>query len=221
MVKIVKADESPEIIDNSDYCDIVAKKAGTITKIIAQNGTMIVNVGDEVQAGDILIAGYMEGKYTDRRYVHSLGEVEAKVVYQECKQIQLEQEILKETGNTENKYEIEFNKFKIKLYKNQSKFEIYESEIYKQNLKIFKDFYLPISITKITNKEQIKEEKNYTLEEAIKIGVDDLSEILDERIENKDAIIDKKVTTDETENSVIVTLYYEVLEKIGESKKIE
>ena len=86
-VNIVKADKAPNIIDNSDYCNIVASKAGIIKKIIAQNGTAIVKVGDQVQKGDILIAGYMEGNYTDTRYVHSLGEVEAIVSYQKSKEI--------------------------------------------------------------------------------------------------------------------------------------
>ena len=72
IVKIVKADEKPEIVDNSDYCNIVASKDGIITKIIAQNGTAVVSEGDVVKKGDVLIAGYMEGKYTDTRYVHSL-----------------------------------------------------------------------------------------------------------------------------------------------------
>ena len=88
-VNIVKADKAPDIIDNSDYCNIVASKAGIIKRIIAQNGTAIVKVGDQVQKGDILIAGYMEGKYTDTRYVHSLGEVDAIVSYQKSKEIKL------------------------------------------------------------------------------------------------------------------------------------
>ena len=46
IVKIVKAKEQPEIIDNYQYCDIVAKKSGVISKIIAQNGMAQVNVGD-------------------------------------------------------------------------------------------------------------------------------------------------------------------------------
>ena len=44
--------------------------------------------------GDVLIAGYMDGNYTDRRYVHSLGEVQAKVPYSECDKIYLNQENL-------------------------------------------------------------------------------------------------------------------------------
>ena len=67
-INIVKADKAPNIVNNSDYCNIVASKSGVIQKIIAQNGTAVVKVGDTVQKGDILIAGYMEGKYTDIRY---------------------------------------------------------------------------------------------------------------------------------------------------------
>ena len=36
-----------------------------------------VKVGDIIEKGDILIGGYMEGKYTGIRNVHSLGEVKA------------------------------------------------------------------------------------------------------------------------------------------------
>ena len=114
-VNIVKAQESPEIIKNSDYSDIIAKKSGIITKITAQNGTAVVKIGDKVQKGDTLIAGYMEGKYTDKRYVHSLGEVEAKIIYRDSICINFNEEIFKKTGKKEKKYEINFNNTKIKL----------------------------------------------------------------------------------------------------------
>ena len=54
-----------------EYCNIVADKAGVITKINAQTGTANVKVGDTVNVGDVLINGWMEGKYTGIRYVHS------------------------------------------------------------------------------------------------------------------------------------------------------
>ena len=72
IVKIVKAEKKPEIVDNSVYCNIVASKSGVITKIVAQNGTAIVKEGDRVEKGDILIAGFIEGKYTEKRLVHSM-----------------------------------------------------------------------------------------------------------------------------------------------------
>ena len=88
-------------------------------------------------------------------------------------------------------------------------------------IKIFKNFYFPISITKITNKEQIKKIQNHTLNEAIEIGVEKLSKQIEEKIENKQNIKNKKVETEEGENLVIVNLIYEVLENIGKYEKIE
>lgn len=219
-VNIVKADNSPDIINNSDYCNIIATKAGIITKITAQNGTALVKVGDTIQKGDILIAGYMEGKYTDTRYVHSLGEVQAKVWYEKTKEVKLKEEIHKETGKKENKYEIGLNNWKIKLYGKLSKFELYETSIEENNIKIFKDFYLPISIKKLTNKEQVLENKELSLKEATDIGVGELSKQIESEIVNKESIIGKKVKTVEKENSVIVTVTYEAMESIGEKQKI-
>lgn len=221
VVHIVKADDSPEIISNTDYCNIIASKAGIITKITAQNGTAKVQVGDTVQKGDVLIAGYMEGKYTEPRNVHSLGEVEAKVWYEKTKEIKFQEDIYIKTGEEENKYEIHFNQHKIKFYQNRSNFEFYQTNVEEKNLEIFRDFYLPISITKITNQEMKKETKTYTLEEATNMGIEELSKQIEDEIPNKENITGKNVKTVEAENLVTVTVTYEVIENIGENQKIE
>ena len=191
IVKVVKADEKPEIIDDKDYCNIVSKKDGVITKIIAQNGTMVAKVGDTVRKGDVLIAGYMEGKYTEKRKVHSLGEVEAKVWYTEKKKIPYKQELSTYTGNEENKYQIKFNNFQINFYKTLSKFEICDTIYSEQNIEIFSNYYLPISVVKITNKEQIKKEVKYSKEEAKNLGIEELSEKIEEDIQDKSTILRK------------------------------
>ena len=221
IVKIVKADEKPEIIDNSEYCDIVASKSGIIEKIIAQNGTALVNVGDEVHEGDVLIAGYMDGKYTDRRYVHSLGEVQAKISYSEKKKIFLNQEISRETGNQEKKFQIKFNIFQINFYKTLSKFKIYDTIYTEQNLKIFSNFYLPISVVEVTNKEIQKETINYSEEEAIELGKQELSETIESKIANKENILGVTVDTDKHEDYIEVFVTYEVLENIESYQKIQ
>ena len=220
-VKIVKSKNQPEIISNKDYCDIIAKKSGIISKITAQNGTSVVNVGDTVNKGDILIKGIMEGKYTEPRQVHSLGIVEAEIIYSKTKEICFEQEIYNKTGKKENKYEMNYKDKRIKLYKNNSKYEFYSTEVNQKKLKILKNFYLPISITKITNLEQTKEVKRYSLEEAIEIATKDLTIDIENELSNKERIIDKNIKTIQKEDSVIVTLTYKVLEEIGEEKREE
>ncbi len=220
IVKVVKADKKPEIIDEEEYCNIVSDKEGIITKINAQSGTANVKVGDTIKQGDVLINGWMEGKYTGIRYVHAKGEIEAKVWHTKHKKILYNTTERRETGNIEEKYQIKFNNFKINLYKTLSKFEIYDTIETENKFKIFSDFYLPISINKITNKEVEEVQKKYSLEEAKNIGIQELEEELDKEIEDKDKIVNKTINTYESEVGVDVYVTYEVLENIGTNEKI-
>lgn len=220
-VDIVKADSKPQIIDNSEYCDIVASKPGIITNITAQNGTAEKNIGDEVKKGEILIGGYMDGKYTDRRFLHSLGEVIAKVTYEKTKEFYFNEDVYINTGKEENKFELIINNYPIKLYKKQSKFELYKTEENENKFKIAKNYYLPFSIKKIKNIEQKKETKTYTEEEITKIGIEVLSKEIEKIIKDKNKILSKNIKKQVQLNSVTLTVIYEVEESIGEYKKIQ
>ena len=220
IVKLVKADEKPDIIDENEYCSIVSDKAGIITKINAQSGTANVKVGDTVNKGETLINGWMEGKYTGIRYVHAKGEIEAKVWYTKNKKIDYNTTERRETGNSEDKYSIKFNNFKINFSKRLSKFKIYDTIETENKIKLFSDFYLPISVIKTTNKEIEKIQKQYQLEETKNIGVQQLQEELDDEIVDKEKIVNKIINTYEVENGVDVYVTYEVLENIGTNEKI-
>ena len=220
IVKLVKSDEKPDIINEDEYCNIISDKEGIITKISVQNGTANVKVGDTVKKGDILVNGWMEGKFTGIRYVHSLAEIEAKVWYTESIKIPYKVTETGYTGNEEEKYGIKFNNFQINFTKKYSKFKIYDTIETENKIKLFSDFYLPISIVKTIYKEQEKIEKTYSVEEAKNIGIKQLEEKLDEKIENKNNIVNKNINTYEQADGVLVYVTYEVLENIGTNEKI-
>ena len=220
IVKVVKAEQKPEIIDDEDYCNIVSDKTGIITKINAQNGTIVAKVGDTVKQGDVLINGWMEGKYTGIRYVHAKGEIEAKVWHTKSKKMMYNTTERTETGNIENKYKIKINNFEINLAKRVSKFQIYDTIDAEKKIRVFSDFYLPISIIKTTNKELKEDEKSYNIEEAKELGIEELERELDKEIDNKEKIINKNIKTYEKEDGVEVYVTYEVLENIGTNEKI-
>lgn len=192
IVKAVKAKEAPKIIDEKEYCNIVAQKDGVITKILAQNGTAMVKVGDNVEKGQVLIQGTMEGKYTGIRYVHSLGEVEAVVQYQKTEKVNYKKEESKKTGKKEKKYQIKINNFQINFYKTLSKFKIYDTIKEEKKLRIFSNLYLPISVTKITNCELEENQDNYTLEEAVEKGTKKLEQEIEAEINDKGSILRKR-----------------------------
>ncbi len=220
IVEIKETDKAPEIVDENEFCNIVSNKNGYITKINVQNGTAAVGLGDIVKEGDTLVSGYMEGKYTGIRYVHSSADIEAKVWYSKKEKFYLNQEINVPTGATEEKYTLNLNNFKINFYKTLSKFQNYDTINESKKLMIFSNFYLPIEIIKTTNYEYEKQQKTYTEEELLEIATKQLEEELEQKIENKDNILNKQVNVYSNENYIEVEVIYEVLENIGIKEKI-
>ena len=218
VVRIVEADSKPEIVDENDYNNIIASKDAVIEKISAQNGTLMVKEGDEVKKGDILIAGWMEGKYTGKNYVNANGEVKAKVTYSQSEKIGKKEIKREQTGKKENKYAIKLNNFKINLYKTLSKFEIYDTMYTNKKIKLFSNFYLPIEVIKYTNYEVTETEISYGLEEAKMEGQKRAEEKLNNLIEGEISNKDVAITEYETYYDVKVT--YEVIEEIGTKEKI-
>ena len=218
IVKIVEADSKPEIIDENDYSNIVANKDGVIKKITAQNGTLMVTEGAEVKKGDILIAGYMDGKYTERNYVNAIGEVKALVTYSQTEKIYKKETKKEKTGNFENKYSIKINNFKINFYKTLSKYENYDTMYTSKKIKLFSNFYLPIEIIKNTNYEVINTEIEYNENEAKEEGKKRAEEKLDSLINGE--ITNKEVSITDMGRYYNVEVKYQVIENIGTKEKI-
>ena len=220
IVRLVKADEKPEIVDEDEYCNIVSDKNGVITKINAQDGTANVKIGDTVSAGDVLINGWMEGKYTGIRYVHAKGEIEARVWYTMKKTIPYTTTEKQYTGDAETNYGIKMNNFKINFPKGVSKFKFYDTIETENKIKLFSNFYLPISVVKTTYQQYEEIEKTYSVEEAKNLGIQEIEKELESQIENKENIVNKNINTYEHENSIDIYITYEVLETIGTNEKI-
>lgn len=223
IVEIVPSTEKPDIVNNSDYCNIVADKEGIIYKISAQNGTPQVKAGDLVRKGDKLITGWIEGKYTGKEPVHSRGSIKAKVWYSKKEKQDYKQYIKVETGAKEEKYSIKFNNFQINLYKVLTNFKKYDKIVKKKKLEIFSNFYIPIEFVIITNKECEAKEKIYSEDELkTQILTKVENELLEQikqnnsNIEDLDSIItDKQVIVNKTDDSLQIELVYEVIENMG------
>lgn len=221
IVTIVEAEEKPEIIDKNEYCNIVASQQGVITKITADTGTAQVKVGDIVEKGNVLIGGYMQGKYTDTRYVHAKGEVKAKVWYTKKISSGLTREISEETGVTENKYSININNFKINLYKTLPNFENYDTINETNKIKLFSNFYLPIEVTKTTYVEKKKSKITYGIQELKEILIEELEKQFSEDGTNKLNIVNKVVNVFQKENNELeLEMTYEAEINIGTEEEL-
>lgn len=220
IVEIVEADKKPEIVDENEYCNIITKSDGVITKINVQNGTALVKIGDVVKSGNIIVGGWLEGKYTGTRYVHAKADVQARVWHSKKEKMSLTQEVEEETGKVKNSYGININNFKINFPKSIPNFENYDTINENKKLKIFSNFYFPIEICKTTYKEIQKKCVNYSPEEAKEILLRKLEEELKNEIKDDQNIVNTRVNYKEEEGSITVELIYEVLENIGTNEKI-
>ncbi|MCI8352196.1 MAG: sporulation protein YqfD [Clostridia bacterium] len=220
IIEIVEADKKPEIIDENEYCNIITKSDGVITKINVQNGTALVKVGDVVKNGNIIVGGWLEGKYTGTRYVHAKADVQARVWHSKKEKMSLIQEVEEETGNVKKSYGININNFKINFPKSIPNFENYDTINENKKLKIFSNFYFPIEICKTTYKEIQKKSVNYSPEAAKEILLKKLEEELKNEIKDEQNIVNTRVNYKEEEGSITVELIYEVLENIGTNEKI-
>lgn len=220
LVKVVEADKKPQIVDEDDYCNIIATKPGIIAKVNAINGTALVKEGDVIKEGSILIGGWLEGKYTGTRYVHANGEVQAKVWYEEKQKIDLKQVISRQTGNEEIKYSVKINNFQINFYKTLSKFQKYDTIGETKKIKLFSDFYLPIEIIKTTNKELTEETINLSKEEAKEKALENAKNVLEGKLDDKNDLVNTYINYSETNQYVEAQVIYEVLEEIGTKEKI-
>ena len=220
IVKISESTKKPEIINKDEYCNIISDKEALITKISAKTGTALVKPGDIVTKGTVLVGGWMEGKYTGTRYVHSEADIEAKVWYTKKDKICFNQSIYEKTGKKETDYSVSVNNFEINFYKRLPKFEKYDTINANKKLKLFSNFYLPISFNTYTYYEL--EEKNiiYTKDEAKQILIEKIKKELEEEIINKNKIINENINVNETEQEIEVEFTYEVLETIGTKEKI-
>ena len=220
IVEVVEAEEKPEVVDENDYCSIVSDKPGKILKVIANNGTAMVKPGYIVKEGSLLIAGWIEGKYTGTRFVRADGKIDALVWYTETASVKLNEKKIEKTGNTEKKYALNINNFRINLYKKLSNFEKYDTIYTAKKIKIFSNFYIPVELIECNNFEIKEENVNYSEEEAKAEAKRRAEEKLNDKVKDKENIRNVTVNYTVEEDEVKAEVTYEVFENIGTNEKI-
>ncbi len=146
-VNITKKDESKNSDENSNYCNIVATKDGIIEKVIPRSGEAIVQEGDIVKKGDILING---------ANTSAIPEVWATTFYESEQSLNYIDIKNQKTGKKKNVYTISFYEKKYKILRN-IKYKDYEIENSIKQIKIG-DYTFPIKITVSTFYELTKTE---------------------------------------------------------------
>ena len=105
-------DEKPK---NNSPSNLVAKADGIIEKIDVTSGNCIVNCGDTVKAGDVLVSGIIEGQ-NGTKFVRSQGVITAACERSITAKGDFKQKKTLENGKRKTKWVLECFWFKIPLY---------------------------------------------------------------------------------------------------------
>lgn len=165
--------------------DIVANRDAQITSVLVRSGKSMVQVGDNVKKGDVLISGVVDvfdesGEKLFSKFCNSDGDIVGKTVYNYKDELKMKYS-RKVTLKKKNLYLPSAFDYKwLKITKNNGKDIIYSEK----KLKMFGNFYLPLSMQKYTIVKYKNEPSEYTKNQA--------SEILNNKLLYKLSIMEQK-----------------------------
>lgn len=156
-VNITKKDESQNSKENSNYCNIIATKDGIIEKVVPRSGEAIVEEGDIVRKGDVLVNG---------ANTTALPEIWATTFYEAKKTSNYIDIKNQRTDNNKKVYTISFYDKKFKILRN-IKYKDYEIENKTLELKVG-DYTFPVKVIVSTFYEVKKVENKIDVEKIKK-----------------------------------------------------
>jgi len=217
IVEVKEKTPVPEIVDKNMPCNIVASADGLITEINATYGQRMVNVGDVVRKGDLLISGISNTKYDGIHYLHSLGEVKARTWHTKTTDYPLKKVDFLKTGKKISKNTINFFGFRVKLYLDgTTPYEYHEEETVVHKLHIGKNLVLPLFFERQIFYELQKEETALDVPSALKLAEAKLYGELDKELSEGSVTVNKtcKIMHEGSEH-ITVKAEYECIEDIG------
>lgn len=164
---IPEKDETP--------CDLVASRPGIIAEIVVRQGKAQVKAGDQVEAGQVLVSGFIpiyddSGELKSARYVRADADVAAYTEYPFSETFSRLYTAEAETGKEKQGFFFRAGSCQA-LFLLPSKEEeewIYMMEEHQG--KLFSNFYLPIYWGRISGKEVERYERFYTKEELEQVS---------------------------------------------------
>jgi len=218
VIDIAEKAKAPDIISYNIPCDIVARKTGYIEKVIAKYGMPIVQAGQFVREGDILISGMVKDEETEEiKYVHSLGEIYAKIIYR-FNITEEKREIIKdETGKKSYGLRLKAGALDTEIgHKNVDypKFKRQDSSVF--------DTMIPFPI-KISLIEYSELDISYLQKEQKEIEnsiAEKVSTYIKKNIPEDAEILNKDLMYEEERNIIKIRVIIESLEEIGLEAKM-
>ena len=197
--------------------NVIASKSAVIKKIIAENGEVIRNINEYVNAGDVIISGniYLNDEVKDT--VTAKGVVYGEVWYNVSVEYPYIYSEIKEMNNYKDV-------FVLKLFSHNIEFTTkpYSEKRIEEKVLLYHPL-LPISLVKQRQEEIQTISLVLTAEEAKEKAIIEAQKKMEEKLDDDERIIDYKVLKlNIKEDKIVLDVFFTVYENItGYSKIIE
>ncbi|MBE7052875.1 MAG: sporulation protein YqfD [Ruminococcaceae bacterium] len=214
-VSVREKKEKPKMFNDDTPNNIVAKRNGLVTQVVAKEGTKIAKEGDIVSKGDLLISGISDIGENGYSYKNATGYVLARTWHEKTSTISLKEVTFQKSFEKISKKSVNLFGFDVLLYIDKKiPYKHFEKEETVKKIPL-----IPISYKNTVFYELLKEEKTITKEEALKKESDRLKEEIEKELTDDIKIVKKDVDFNEETGKIKVT--YECIEDIAEKKKID
>ncbi len=197
--------------------DIVAKKSAILLKIEAESGEIVKNINDYVKAGDTVISGNIKLNEEIKQQIAAKGTIYGEVWYQATVEYPLTYYEEIETGRKKKVYTFHFLNHPLELFN----FHPFTNKKI-QSKTLWKSNVFPFSLTKDTQKEVKVIDETYTQKQAIQKAITTATQKIQDRLTEKEQIIRvQQLKVDINKSTIIVELFFAVMEDITEEKAID
>ncbi len=114
-VQIIYEKPKPEI-QSTAPCNLVADCDGVITYMMVKEGVPVVQAGDAVKAGELLVSGIFDSQTVGIRKVHASGHVYARTAQTLRVEVPYQTVECRRTGRIRRKFTLKIFNFSINLY---------------------------------------------------------------------------------------------------------
>lgn len=219
MVHVKEKAPMPEIVPKDVPCDIIAQKMGIIQKRVVKMGRSMVELGDTVFPGDLLVAGTIDSEIEDipTRLVHASGEIYARTWYEKSGEFTLTKEYKVYTGREKKYCRLKLYGYELPLSKKESNsYAHYDIVTERKDLKVGENHYLGISLVVDTIREYDFVEVPISLEDALNKA----QKALRAEIEKELSLDYEEIKSDFTyemvgDKTIVAKLKGEFIEQIG------
>lgn len=198
--------------------DLLALHDGTIESIYVRKGTPLVQQGDAVKKGDVLVSGELpiyddSGTLSGCQYCTADADIRLKTAYTYKDSFPAKHTWKKYSGRKTSRYGLGFGASYFELPWKKTGYEQYTVMDTRTQLRLCDSFYLPVYVVRRTYEEYENTQTVYTPKEAKRQAAENLTEFLEKLTQKGVLILEKHVMIRTEKNKYTVSGSITVLEQ--------